>query len=421
MQGDGQGSLDPARTVRELRELRALTGDERGAQRLAWTDGWAEARRWFASLLVDLPVSREVDEAGNVWVTLAGASPAAILIGGHLDSVPDGGWLDGCLDVLGGLAVLRRLAAEGTPPLTVRLVDWADEEGARFGRSLLGSSACSGHLDPAEVRNLRDGAGVRLEDALAAHGVDVDRAPEAAQRLAGALAYVELHIEQGPVLERLGLPLAAVVGTTGIERHRVRFSGQSAHAGSTPMDDRRDPTTAAARLILAIREIARRDAGVGTVGSVVTRPGIVTAVAGECDVLVDQRHVEADVLARMHAEARAAAGEIAAEERVDVDWEQILRLAPTHFAPELVDLCDEAIREVAGASHRMSSGPGHDAIETARAGIPSVMLFVQSLRGLSHTKEEDTREDHLELAVRALDGLVTKSIAWALQRDTSLA
>jgi N-carbamoyl-L-amino-acid hydrolase len=409
-------ALDPARTVAELRELRALTGDEHGAQRLAWTEGWAEARRWFAELLDGLPVTREVDEAGNVWVTLPGASPTAVLMGGHLDSVPNGGWLDGSLNVLAGLEVLRRLAAEGTPPLTVALVDWADEEGARFGRSLVGSSACSGNFDPDLLRGLRDADGVTLEAAMRAHGVDIDLAPAARARLANAAAYVELHIEQGPVLERLGLPLAAVVGTTGIERHRVRFTGQAAHAGSTPMDSRRDPLAAAARLLLEVREIARRGGGVGTVGSVVARPGIVTAVAAECDLLVDQRHVEAGPLAAMHAEAHAAAARIAAEEDVEVAWEQILQLAPTHFHPTLIDLCDEAVREVAGTGHRMPSGPGHDAIETARAGVPTVMLFVQSLRGLSHTKEEDTLPQHIELSVRALDRLVDTTIAWVLAR-----
>ena len=406
--------LDPARTVAELRELRALTGDEHGAHRLAWTDGWATARSWFAGRLEGLPVTSEVDEAGNFWVTLPGASPRAVLMGGHLDSVPNGGWLDGALNVVAGLEVLRRLAAEGTPPVTVKLIDWADEEGARFGRSLVGSSACSGNFDPAVLRDLRDADGVTLADAMRAFGVDIDRAPAARARLADAAAYVELHIEQGPVLERLGLPLAAVVGATGIERDRVRFTGQAAHAGSTPMDSRRDPTAAAARLLLEVREIALRGGGLGTVGSVVTRPGIVTAVAGECDLLTDLRHAEAGPLAAMHAEARAAAARIAAEENVEVAVERVLQLAPTHFHPALIDLCDDAVREVAGTGHRMMSGPGHDAIETARAGVPTVMMFVQSLRGLSHAKEEDTLPEHLELAVRAFDRLVDKTVAWAL-------
>jgi len=407
-------ALDPQRTVSELKELRALTATAEGAQRVAWTDIWEQARSWFVDLTAELPVEVERDEAGNIWTTLHGERPQSIIIGGHLDSVPGGGWLDGSLNVLAGLASLRRLGAAGTPALTVRVVDWADEEGARFGRSLIGSSACSGNFDPDELRDMRDSDGTRLADALAAHDVDIDRACDAARQLETAVASLELHIEQGPVLERLGLPLAAVVGTTGIERHRVHFSGQSAHAGSTPMSDRCDPTAAAARFLLEIREIARRGGGVGTVGRVVTIPGIVTAVAGQCIVEVDQRHVEAEPLAAMHAEARRAGDSIANEERVDIEWEEILRLSPTHFDEELIALCDEAIHEVAGQSHRMPSGPGHDAIETARAGIPTVMMFVQSLRGLSHAKEEDTLEEHIELSVRALDRLVDKTMNWAL-------
>ena len=407
------GSLDPARTVRELRELQALTGNEGGAQRVCWTDTWLRAREWLAGKLAPLPVNTEIDEAGNQWATLPGRSPRALLIGGHLDSVIDGGWLDGCLNVLAGLEVLRRLAAEGTPPLTVRLVSWADEEGARFGRSLFGSSAAAGQLVPDEVRGLRDAAGVALPEALSACGVDLDRAGDARRQLADAAAYVELHIEQGPVLERLGLPLGAVLGTCGVERHLVRFTGQSAHAGSTPMDMRRDAFAAAARLTLQVREIAKQRGGVGTVGRVLTRPGIVTAVVGVCEITLDQRHLDAGALATMLAEAEAASQAIAADERVAVEWERIWRIDPILFNSELVGLCEQAITEVAGRSHRLHSGPLHDAAETALAGVPTAMIFVQSLRGLSHTKEEDTRPEHLQLAVRALDGAVAKALTWA--------
>jgi N-carbamoyl-L-amino-acid hydrolase len=358
-------------------------------------------------------VDVDVDEAGNQWVTLPGGSPRALLIGGHLDSVAGGGWLDGCLNVLAGLEVLRRVAASGPPPITVRLVSWADEEGARFGRSLFGSGAAAGHLDPDDVRGLRDAGGAALPDALAACGVELDRAPDAARRLAGAAAYLELHIEQGPVLERLGLPLGAVLGTFGVERHVVRFTGQSAHAGSTPMDARRDALAAGARFALAVRDGAVRRDGVATVGRVTARPGIFTAVAGECEVALDQRHLDARALAAMLAEARAASAAIAAEERVEVGWERTWRIEPVPFHPELVDLCERSIVEVAGRCHRLPSGPLHDAAEVARAGVPAAMLFVQSLRGLSHTPEEDTRPEHLELAVRALDSAVTLALEWA--------
>ena len=410
-------ALDPSRTVAELRDLRELTGDAEGAQRVCWTDTWAAARAWMRDKLAELPVEVEVDAAGNQWATLAGESERALLIGGHIDSVPNGGWLDGCLNVVAGLEVLRRVADEGTPPVTIRLVDWADEEGARFGRSLLGSSAACGSMrDQDELRSLRDRDGVALPDALAAHDVELDRMSEARKELATAAAYLELHIEQGPVLESMSLPLGAVLGTFGVERHRVTFHGQAAHAGSTPMSERRDALAGAALLELEIREIARRTGAgaVCTMGSVVTKPGIVTSVVEDAVCLLDQRNLDAERLAGMLAEAKSTSERIAAEERIEVAWERIWGIEPILFDETLVGLCDEAIREVAGTSHRLPSGPLHDAAEVSRAGVPTVMLFVQSLRGLSHTKLEDTTPEHLELSVQALDRLADKTIAWVV-------
>ena len=404
--------LDPGRTVEELRELRELTGTDDGAQRVAWTETWERAREWLRGKLDGLPLEHELDEAGNQWWTLRGRSERAVLLGGHIDSVPNGGWLDGALNVMAAVEVMRRLAEDGEPATTVRLVDWADEEGARFGRSLFGSSACSGTLDPDELRNLKDRDGVALPDALREHGVDLDRAKESGRQLENAAAYLELHIEQGPVLEAMDLPLGAVLGTFGVERHQVRFTGQAAHAGSTPMDQRRDGLAGAAKLELEIREIAKRTGGgaVCTMGGVTTKPGIVTSVVEEATCLLDQRHLDADELAGMLDEARRASERFAQEERIDVAWERLWNIHPILFDEDLVELADEAIREVAGGSHRLPSGPLHDAAEVARAGVPTVMLFVQSLRGLSHTKLEDTRPEHLELAVRALDRLATKTI-----------
>ena len=250
-------ALDPGRVVSQLRELQELTGDENGAQRVAWTDTWNTARAWLDGLLDGLPLERERDAAGNDWWTLRGESERAVLIGGHIDSVPNGGWLDGCLNVVAGAEVLRRIAEQGTPPVTIRLVNWADEEGARFGRSLFGSSAAGGSMrDQDELRQLTDRDGVSLPDALAANGVDLDRALEARSQLDSAAAYLELHIEQGPVLESMDIPLGAVLGTYGVERWRITWTGQAAHAGSTPMDKRRDALAGAAKLALELREIA---------------------------------------------------------------------------------------------------------------------------------------------------------------------
>jgi N-carbamoyl-L-amino-acid hydrolase len=407
--------LDPSRTVAELRELRELTGDENGAQRVAWTDTWAQAREWLRGKLDGLPLEFEVDEAGNQWWTLRGASERQLLLGGHIDSVPNGGWLDGCLNVVAAVEVLRRVVEEGEPEVTVRLVEWADEEGARFGRSLFGSSAAAGSMaDQDELRKRQDAEGVALPDALAAHGVDLDRAIEARRQLANAAAYLELHIEQGPVLESMDLPLGAVLGTFGVERHQITWKGQAAHAGSTPMDKRRDALAGAAKLALEIRDVAARAGGgaVCTSGGVVCKPGIVTSVVETAEQLLDQRHMDADTLERMLAEVKEASERFAGEEHVEVSWDRIWSIEPILFNTELIALADEAIREVSGTSHRLPSGPLHDAAEVARAGVPTVMLFVQSLRGLSHTKLEDTRPEHLELSVQALDRLASKAIDW---------
>ena len=405
--------LDPSRTVAELKELRALTGDVNGAQRVAWTDTWETAREWLRSRLAETGVREEIDEAGNQWFTVPGESERALLIGGHIDSVPNGGWLDGSLNLVAGVEVVRRIAAEGTPPLTVRLVNWADEEGARFGRSLFGSSAAAGSMaDQDELRQRTDANGVALPDALREHGVELDRAIDARSQLEGAVAYLELHIEQGPVLEALDLPLGVVLGTFGVERHQITWTGQAAHAGSTPMDRRRDALAGAAKLALEIRPIAAEvgDGAVCTSGGVVCKPGIVTSVVETAEQLLDQRHLDAGKLARLLTRAKAASERFAEEENIEVAWARIWSIEPILFDERLVELADEAIREVCGTSHRLPSGPLHDAAEVARAGIPTVMVFVQSLRGLSHTKLEDTKEEHLELAVQALDRLATKTM-----------
>jgi len=411
-------TVDPIRTIAELRELRSLTADENGAQRLAWSDTWVKAREWFTGKLTGLPVEDHYDAAGNRWITLPGESEKALLLGSHLDSVPNGGWLDGCLGVLTSLEVLRGFAStyNGRPPVTVRLVDWADEEGARFGRSLLGSSAFAGTDSIEADRGRTDRDGIRLEDALRRCGVDIDRFPEARSEQKNARAYLELHIEQGPVLEGRGLPLGVVLGTKGVERHAITFHGQEAHSGSTPMRMRRDALAAAAKLALEIRNIAgAHPDSVCTMGSVKTFPGIVTAVVGRCETTLDQRDLDAGVLADMYRKARSASERFAEEERCTVEWSRIWSIEPVPFAPPLMEFCAEAIQETAGAVHRLPSGPLHDAAEVARAGIPAAMMFVQSLGGISHNRIENTKEEHLAMAVAAFLRLAVKTARWVLR------
>jgi N-carbamoyl-L-amino-acid hydrolase len=412
-------TVDVKSAIQLLKELRSLTADRHGAQRLAWSPTWLKARQWFLSKLHELPVEHHYDAAGNSWTTLPGASGKALILGSHLDSVPNGGWLDGCLGVIAALTVLRRIAEEynGKPPITIRLVDWADEEGARFGRSLFGSSAFAGTHTIDADRGRIDVNGIQLQDALAQCGVAIDQIGDAQSERKNAAAYLELHIEQGPVLEQMEYPLAAVLGTKGVERHAITFHGQEAHSGSTPMTARRDALAAAAKLALEIRTIAKRHPdAVCTMGSVKTFPGIVTAVVGRCEATLDQRDLDAEVLAAMYREAQEKSAQFAEEEGCTVEWSRIWNIAPEPFHPELIELCEEAIHETlkdsGGRSHRMPSGPLHDAAEVSRAGIPTVMMFVQSLKGISHNKIEDTREDHLELAVAAFDRLAAKSIHW---------
>lgn len=408
---------DASRVVADLRELAAKTSTPEGAQRVAWGPVWRDARAWFRAKVAELGLTVETDSAGNNWVTLQGSSPRTVIIGSHLDSVPNGGWLDGCFGVATGLEALRAYAGGSPPPVTLKVVDWADEEGARFGRSLFGSSAAAGTLRLDDVRGLEDRQGVALVDALRDNGVELDRVLDARAELANvdARAYLELHIEQGPVLESWQKPTGVVIGTFGVERHMIHFTGQAAHSGSTPIALRRDAFLAAAQTALACRDIARRHSKPGagvvcTVGVVNVEPKFVTAVPGACEISLDQRALDPAVLAAMHEEAHAAAAEAARENDVTVEWKHLWRIEPRPFDPALLALCEQSVREELGEAPRLPSGPLHDAAEMV-LHMPVVMMFSSSSRGLSHCKEEDTPDAHLETTVRAFLRLVDKTIA----------
>src|SRR4051794_3321612 len=399
------------RVVADLRVLAARTSTPDGAQRLAWGPLWRDARQWCREQLRGIDTTIATDAAGNTWITLRGESEDTVIVGGHLDSVPNGGWLDGALGVSAGLGALRMYQGR-RPRRSIAVVDWADEEGARFGRSLLGSSAASGSLKIAEVRDLVDKQGTRLPDALRENGVDLDRMLDAHATLSAipARAYLELHIEQGPVLESMNRPTGVVLGTFGVERHTIRFTGQAAHSGSTPIPMRRDAFLAAAQTAIECRDIARRhttpDARVVcTVGTVKVEPGIVTAVPGVCEISLDQRALDAAVLARMLAEAKTAAERAARDNNVSVEWRPLWRIDPRPFDPRLIELCADAVRAVTGDAPRLPSGPLHDAAEMV-PHMPVVMMFAYSSNGLSHCKEEDTPEPYLLQTIEAFLRLV---------------
>jgi len=407
---DNATGFDAHRAIRDLRELANRTGGPAGSRRLCWTPEWAEARAMLREELSTLPVEVEQDEAGNLWAYLKGQSADTVVVGSHLDSVPAGGWLDGALGVMGGLEVLRSLAASPTPPQrSFALVDWADEEGARFSRSLFGSGAVVGTLDIDILRELKDRNGNALPEVVAQHGVSLDNLDGCRTRLEHVVAYLELHIEQGPVLEHEGLGIGVVTGTVGIERERLIFNGQAAHAGTMPMGMRRDSLRAMSRFALELAEIGKRHNGVTTVGSVSAWPGVVTAVPGTTTCTMDMRHIDAEALAAMYGEMKAAAQAAAEAEGCTVELEHIFRIPPMIFDATLVDSVRRAVKDVEGHEFSLPSGALHDASEMARV-VPTAMVFTSSIAGLSHTKEEDTPDEHLAMGITAFHQAVMEAV-----------
>ena len=407
--------------IADLEELAALTSDVRGAQRVAWGPIWRKTREWFtAKLATELGITPHRDGAGNLWATLPGMSNRSIVIGSHLDSVPGGGWLDGCLGVLAGLEVLRREKARGTPALTLHLVDWADEEGARFGRSLMGSAASAGALDAeTELAHLVDRQGIKLPDALAENGITLEGIGTARGYFdtLDAVAYLELHIEQGPVLEAIKKPVGVVLGTMGVERHNLTFIGQAAHSGAAPIHLRKDAFLAAAEFALACRAISIKYSGrtprtrvVATCGVVKVEPNFVTAVPGSTEISIDLRALDAKVLKRMLVDSQRASRQAAKKHLVKVEWRPLLHITPRLFDETLMKFVRASIKEVCGSAPELPSGPLHDAAEMA-AVVPTAMVFAMSSPGISHTRLEDTPVPALDKSIRAFLLTVDRTLA----------
>ena len=406
-------AIDADRVIADLRELARRTSDDAGAQRLCWGEGWRTARKFLGELLDEIGLEPKIDEAGNAWAYLTGEAEPALAVGSHVDSVPNGGWLDGALGVMGALGVLRAWAGgEARPPRTLAFVDWADEEGARFGRSLFGSSAAAGTFDPAELASARDADGRRAPGVLAENGVELERVAESRSRLERLGGYLELHIEQGPVLEAEGIRAAAVSGCVGVERLRFEIRGRVSHAGTTPMDARHDAGLAAAATALRVEEIAVAEGGVGTVGEIGFEPGIPTAVPGRASMVVDLRNRDVDALGLMLKATREAVGACAAERGCQVSEEPVWSIEPIGFDPELAALARAACEGVTGTAYELPSGALHDAASMA-PHLPTAMVFSPSIAGISHAPEEDTAEPDLKAAIEVFGDLVERRITTA--------
>ena len=404
-------TINPDRVLRDLDELAQLTGNAGGAQRLCWTPTWEKARIWLRDKAAEIGMQSENDEAGNQWLTLPGESDETIIVGSHLDSVRDGGKYDGALGVLAGLEIGRTLAETGKrPSKTFRVASFADEEGVQFGRSLIGSGAVAKTLRLEDIRKLRSLKGESVEELINAYGASIEKFERTGRWLKNARAYVELHIEQGPVLERLGKPLAAVSGTYGADRYQATFSGRLDHIAASPMIGRKDALVTAARVITLVRDTALRLGGVGSVGRCEVAPNFTTTVAEGSSIIIEHGHDDLEVLQRTGRTVRNAIRQIAAEEGVEVRLDDLWSTPPVRFDPALVSIFEEVVGNQQGKSVTIPSGPLHDAAEVAAAGIPTAMLFVRSRDGISHSPAEFTDNDDIRQAVIALNSVVERLI-----------
>ncbi len=387
-----------------------------GMARLAWTEEEFAAKAFLEERLRALGLSPRRDAAANVRADVGPDGGPVLMIGSHLDTVPSGGRYDGALGVLGALEVVRLLLESGRPlKRRVRLCAFTDEEGARFGTGLFGSTVVAGDHDMAHMESVRDSAGVSLGEAMAARGMRLDRLGEAASTLDGVEAYLELHIEQGPRLERLGRDVGVVTAITGIRQVQYTFEGEANHAGTTALADRRDALLPAAATILAVREAAERTGGraVATVGMVRATPGAANVVPGQATMSVEVRSPEGDVTAAVHVDIARAA-----EAQARAHGAEIVREVRHHVAPAIMDApWRERLRKSAAAVGEepvdLVSWAGHDAGALATR-VPVAMLFVPSRGGLSHTPTEYTAPERYHAGLTAFARTVA---AWALGVD----
>jgi allantoate deiminase len=389
----------------DLEEAARIGADGGGVSRFAWTPELAQANEWLVGRLQELGLETEIDAAGNVLGRWEEGEGTAILVGSHLDTVPRGGRYDGALGVLAALEVVRTLKREGVSLLRpLWIVSFNDEEGSRFQTGMLGSRAFIGDLDPGDWR--RRG----VADAMAAGGFDFERLGEA-KAVDRVGAYLELHIEQGPVLEQEGLDLGIVSGIAGLLGFRVRFAGEANHAGTTPMASRRDALAGAARIVLELRDEARSRADMtANVGILTVAPGGFNVIPGTAELTIDARAGNADAFARAEKFVRDTLERVAAEEQLELEVSETHRKPPMPLDPELQELLARAAAAEDAIALSMPSGAGHDAMVLAKH-VPAAMLFVPSRAGISHSPDEYTSPEQCELGARVLARAVRALVA----------
>jgi hydantoinase/carbamoylase family amidase len=389
----------------DLEEAARIGADGGGVSRFAWTPELAQANEWLVGRLRELGLEAEIDAAGNVLGRWEEGEGTAVLVGSHLDTVPRGGRYDGALGVLAALEVVRTLKRDGASlrrPLWI--ASFNDEEGSRFQTGMLGSRAFIGDLDPEDWQ--RRG----VADAMAAGGFDFERLGEA-KAVDRVGAYLELHIEQGPVLEQEGLDLGIVSGIAGLLGFRVRLAGEANHAGTTPMTSRRDALAGAARIVLELRDEARsRGDMTANVGILTVAPGGFNVIPGTAEFTIDARAGDPDAFARAEKFVRDALERVAAEEQLELEVTETHRKPPTPLDPELQELLAQGAAAEGATARSMPSGAGHDAMILAKH-VPAGMLFVPSRAGISHSPDEYTSPEQCDLGARVLSRAVRALVA----------
>jgi beta-ureidopropionase / N-carbamoyl-L-amino-acid hydrolase len=397
--------INGERLLADLRTLSTIGGQaDGGVDRLAWSEADVAARRWFAERIREAGLEPRIDAALNVFGHLAGSDGPRLLTGSHLDSVPNGGRLDGAYGAVAGLEVLRTLVESGAPVAArVEVVGFADEEGVRFAIGLIGSLALTGELDLDQLRGGRDWQGDPIRQVLATAGREVDRMLDAQQHLPSIAAFLELHIEQGPRMEADGVDLAVVTGIVGVYREQVRVIGTQNHAGTTPFRLRHDAGRAAARAAGGLRELVQSidPEAVANIGTMQFDPGGANVIPGRAAFTLEVRHLEEPVVYRIVETFNANLEAICADEGCRAETERLSWVPPARMDREQMELLEAACQELGRKPARLWSGAGHDAAILARH-VPTGMLFVPSIGGVSHSPLEKTSDEHLVLGARAL-------------------
>lgn len=401
--------IDLGRLRRDIEALAAIGQDPTGGiSRPAWSPAHEEARAWLLGQLRAAGLAARVDPAGNVFGRL-GEGTLTVLTGSHIDTVPRGGPLDGALGVLAGLECLRTVAASGARPArALEVAAFTDEEGRFYG--FFGSRAMTGSLDLSLAARLTDPAGLALPEAMRRAGFDLARAPEARRDPGEIAAYVELHIEQGPWLEAEDVPIGVVEGIVGIRRFRLTFVGQPDHAGTTPMDRRKDAFLTAAEYATKSRELVVRDGqgrAVTTIGVVDVRPGVANIVPERAILLQELRDPDPALLERLARRTLQAARRVARRRGLALEVEPLMQAAPVRMSPRIQGAIEATARELGLPTRRMPSGAGHDA-QVLAAVSDAGMIFVPSQGGRSHRPDEWTDWPAIERGANLLLGTLLR-------------